>query len=82
MKNTMTTKLVNTDLLEQLAKKFNCASRSIRCYRTKAWTHVILYEYYQQVNHECVARFFDYWYARVFKDLLHNITYTDFEDFV
>lgn len=81
---TITKKLVNTELLDQLAKKFNCVSRSTRVYKTKAWTNVILFEYYQQSNsdRECVARYFDYGYGRVFKDLLHNISYTDCEAFM
>jgi len=70
-------------MLEQLASKFNCASRSTRCYRTKAGTPVILFEYYQQSNHECVARYFKYsWLGSVFKDLLHNVWYTDAEELV
>lgn len=54
--------------------------RTITQYKTKFWTPVILYSFY--IWGERAWNYFDYGYARVLKDYIHNKFYTDYEWFI
>lgn len=54
--------------------------RTMSTYTTKSWTQVILHCFYQW--NEKVAYYFDYWYAKVLKDFVKKVKYTDFKDFM
>ena len=78
-------KLVMPNFIEQMKKAHKWLRCSVSSYTSKGWNPVILYHWYQKSwdTQERVATLYDYGtLGQVFKDLIHNVWYTNSEKLV
>ena len=69
-----------SSFIDEMKKRFSKVRCSVSSYTSKGGRPVILYQFYQWKDSERVWMLYDYWSKwRVFKDLIHNIGYTDSE---